>query len=147
MHVLVAQIALSFLCAAQGVATLAIDFNRTHATNPLWPGHARFHVVWQSIGVALLSALELVLIWRHGPLQRDDFYLAAALSAVSPAAFMLAWMGRKLFGGTLSDRNGIPPLRATLFGARRSIDLNLAAVVAALLTLPVLLAIYGRVIF
>jgi hypothetical protein len=75
-HALVARILLSLLCALQGLATLAIDFNRTHATNPAWTGHARFHVVWQSISVALLSILELALIWWHGPYQKDGFYLA-----------------------------------------------------------------------
>jgi hypothetical protein len=141
-HVLLAQVALSFLCAVQGLATLAIDFNRTHATNPLWPGHARFHLVWQSISIALLSILEIVLIWWQGPYQRENFYLASILAAVSPLGFILAWMGRRIFGGTLSDPNGIPPVRLMLSGRQFCIDLNLAAVVAALISLLVILGIY-----
>jgi hypothetical protein len=77
-HALVAQISLFFLCTIQGLATLAIDFNRTHATNPAWTGHARFHVVWQTVSVALLSVLEIVLVWMRGPGQRDNFLLGAA---------------------------------------------------------------------
>jgi hypothetical protein len=80
--VLVAKISLSLLCAVQGLATLVIDFNRTHATNPTWTGHARFHVVWQSFSVAFLSVLELALIWSRGPYQKDAFYLAMFLTAV-----------------------------------------------------------------
>lgn len=141
-HVLLAQISLSFLCTIQGLATLAIDFNRTHATNSAWTGHARFHVVWQTVSVALLSVLEIVLIWMRGPCQRDNFYLALLLTAVSPLGFMIAFLGRKMFGGALSDPNGIPPVRMTLFGIVRSIDLNFAAVLAALLSLGAILAIY-----
>jgi len=141
-HLLLAQVALTFLCTVQGVATLAIDFNRTHATNPIWPGHARFHVVWQSVNIALLSTLELVLIWRHGPYQTEGFYVASALAAVSPLGFMAAWLGRRIFGGTLADPNGIPPVQLTVFGRCLSIDLNLAAVVAALVCLPVIVALY-----
>jgi hypothetical protein len=141
-HLVVARISLSFLCAVQGLATLAIDFNQTHATNPAWTSHARFHVVWQSVSVALLSVLELVLIWLHGPYQKDGFYLALLLTAVSPLGFMIAFVSRRIFGGALSDPNGIPPLRLTLFGVVLCIDLNLAAVVAALASLGAILAIY-----
>lgn len=138
----VARISLSLLCALQGLATLVIDFNRTHATNPTWTGHARFHVVWQSFTVALLSVLELVLIWFPNPYQRDAFYLALLLTAVSPVAFVIALAGRKMFGGTLSDPIGIPPVRLTVLGASLSIDVNVAAVVTALLCLGVIFALY-----
>lgn len=126
----------------QGLATLAIDFNRTHATNPAWTSHARFHVVWQSVTVALLSALAFVLIWLHGPYQKDAFYVALLLTALSPLGFMIAFASRKIFWGTLSDPNGIRPVRLTLFGVVFSIDLNLVAVVVALLLLGAILAIY-----
>jgi hypothetical protein len=141
-HVVLARIALSLLCALQGLATLAIDFNRTHATNPTWTGHARFHVVWQGFSVVLMSVLELALIWFPGHYQKDAFYLAVLLTAVSPAAFVVALAGRKIFGGTLWDPNGIPPVRPTILGVRRSIDLNVAAVVAALVCLGIIIAIY-----
>jgi hypothetical protein len=54
---------LTRVCGMRGLATLAIDLPRTHATNPCWSGHARFYVVWQSMNMALLSALEIGLIW------------------------------------------------------------------------------------
>lgn len=137
---LLARLALSSLCALQGIATVAIDFNRTHATNPLWPGHARFHVVWQTLTVALLSVVELVLIWSG---RTDGFYLATLLAALSPIAFLVAFAARRLFGGTLSDPNGIPPARVNLLGAVRSFDMNLVAVVVALIALALIDAIYA----
>ena len=141
-HVIAAEILLTCLCAIQGLATLAIDFNRTHATNALWPGHARFHVVWQSNNTALLSVLEIALIWLQLPYRKERFFLALLLTAISPAGFLLTCAARKIFGGTLSDPNGIPPAKFVLFGVPLSLDLNLAAVVAALLSLAVIWASY-----
>lgn len=127
--------ALSILCAVQAIATVVIDFNRTHATNPLWTGHARFHLVWQSSTVVFLSGLALVLIWYPGPSEAQRFYLSALLAASSPLGFMTAFVSRRVFGGTLSDPNGIRPARVKLLRTVRAIDLNLVAVVAALLSL------------
>lgn len=141
-HHLIAQVALSSLCVVQAVATVAIDFNRTHATNPLWPGHARFHLVWQSSTIVFLTGLELVLVWIHGPCAPQRFYLSALLAALSPLGFLSALLSRRLFGGTLSDANGIRPARVTLLGAVRVIDLNLVAVVAALLSLLAMVSVY-----
>jgi hypothetical protein len=141
-HLFLAHISLSCVCVVQALATVAIDFNRTHATNPLWTGHARFHVVWQSSVVLFLSGLELFLVWWPGPYADSSFYLAALLGALSPMGFLTAFAIRKLFGGTLSDPNGIPPARLNLFGSVRSIDMNLAAVIAALVSLAAIIAIY-----
>jgi hypothetical protein len=141
-HCVVAKFLLSLLCGIQGLATLLIDLNRTHATNPLWARHARFHVVWQTVDIALLSVVELVLVWVHGPYERQSFYLALILTGISPLAFLAALAGRKLFGGALSDPNGIAPARLTLFGKVMFVDLNLAAVVGALITLAVIFKIY-----
>ena len=72
-HPLVARGLLTLLCAAQGVATLAIDLNRNHATNPLWPGHARFHLVWQAGSTFMLAAVEVALICWSGPYAMQRF--------------------------------------------------------------------------
>ena len=135
---------LTGLCGIQGLATLAIDLHRTHATNPRWPGHARFHVVWQSMNMAILSALEIGLIWWHGPQATQRFYLATILASVSCFGFLLALLGRHLYAGTLSDLNGIPPARIAIAGRTRSIDLNLAAIFAALLILAAIVELYSR---
>jgi hypothetical protein len=142
-HRFAAGVLLTGLCGIQGLATLAIDLHRSHATNPSWPGHARFHVVWQSMNVALLSVIEIGLIWWHGPRATQRFYLAVILASVSCFGFLLALLGRRLYGGTLSDPNGIPPARIAIAGRTLSIDLNLAAILAALFTLAAILGIYS----
>jgi hypothetical protein len=141
-HRIIARGVLALLCTCQGVATLAIDLNRTHATNPEWPGHARFHLVWQTVSTSLLCALEVALVWWRGPNAELRFYLAAVLTCIPLLAFLAALVSRKMYGGALSDPNGIPPARVPIFGKTFHIDLNLVAVVAGLLVLAATLEIY-----
>ena len=130
------------LCGAQGLGTLAIDLNRTHATNPLWPRHARFHLVWQTVSYAMLAALEVAMIVVPGAYREQRFYLAAMLASIPMLSFFGAWVARSLYGGALHDPNGIPPLRAVVFGAERQIDMNFAVEVVALSMLAGIVVLY-----
>ncbi len=141
-HQAVAKWALAGVCVVQGLATPLLDLNRTHATNPEWPRHARFHVVWQTFGVVLLSAVEMALIfggWFGGD---GGFYLAALLASLSPVAFLVTVMVRRMFGGKLSDANGIQPALLRLGGRVVRVDMNLVAAVVALVSVGVMVVIY-----
>ena len=133
-----------FRCCAgfKGLATVAIDFNRTHATNPAWTRHARFHVVWQTVTTALASVVELGLLWGRWVSVESGFYLALLLASLSPIAFLVACATRRWFGGALSDPNGIPPVRLAVRRKVVAVDLNLVAVVAALVTVGALVLIW-----
>ena len=141
-HRLIARVGLSLLCGVQGIATVAIDFNRTHATNPEWTRHARFHVVWQTVTTALAAVVELGLLWGGWVSEAEGFTLAMVMAGLSPIAFLVACAGRRWFGGALSDPNGIPPWPVKVGGRVVLVDGNLAAVVAALLTMVVLVVIW-----
>jgi len=143
-HPAIAQYLLALLCGIQGLATLAIDLRRTHATNPEWTRHARYHVVWQAIGTALGSFPAMALVLSPGPLQADRFYLAALLAGLPMLGFLGALAGRRLYGGALSDPNGIPPVRIAAFGSVLHIDLNLVAEVLALSLLVGTVALFGN---
>jgi hypothetical protein len=77
-HPFLARVVLSGIAVTQALATLKIDLHRSHATNPLWLPHARFHLVWQVFNLALLSLGEVALLWWSGPFAEGRFYLAAA---------------------------------------------------------------------
>src|ERR1035438_6922906 len=124
------------------MATMAIDLNRTHATNPKWPSHARFHLVWQVMTVAILSTVEVALIWWRGPFEEQRFYVTLSLASVPCVAFLLALLSQRIYGGSLSEPNGIPRGRIVIFGKVFHGDLNLAAVVAASLSLAAIYEIY-----
>jgi hypothetical protein len=138
----IARDLLAALCLLQGLATVAIDLNRTHATNPEWPGHARFHLVWQTAAFAWLAVLEVPLVLVAGSLQEQRFYLAAILAGVPMVGFFTAFIARSFFKGTLSDPNGMQPLRIDLRGSTLRIDLNLVAEIGGILTLAAIVALY-----
>jgi hypothetical protein len=141
-HSSIARGLLALLCGLQGLATLVIDLGHTHATNPEWPRHARHHVVWQVISSALLSIVELVLILGAGSFQEERFYLAAILASIPMLGFFAALIGRRIYGGALSDLNGIQPARIVVLGSELHIDISLVTEVAALLMLLAIVLLF-----
>jgi hypothetical protein len=141
-HSTIARALLALLCGLQGAGTLAVDLNRTHATNPSWPQHARFHLVWQAISYALLSMIETALILIRGPFQNQRFYLAAALAAIPMLSFFTASISRSIYGGALLNADGIAPVRISIFNITLQIDLNLTAEIVALLFLVAIVALF-----
>lgn len=140
-HQDLARDVLAVFCALQGVATIALDLNRTHASNPLWLRHARFHVVWQASTTAALAAVEIALLFS-GALRGERFYLVVALASLPVAGFFVAFCTRRAYGGALSDPNGIPPLTVPYRGSTVCVDLNLAAEGIAVFVLAALVWIY-----
>jgi len=135
IHAAIARDLLALLCGAQGAGTLAIDLNRTHASNSEWTPHARFHLVWQVVSYALLSVLGVALVLTPGGLSEERFYLAATLASIPMLSCFVAFLFRKIYGGALLDSNGIQPVRVNALGTRLQIDMNLAVEGAALLVL------------
>lgn len=101
-----------------GAVPLLADLNPTHARNPRWTPHARFHVVTQVLTGAAIAAVALLLLWVPGVERGLAVCLAATLSFCVLGAFFVSAACRSLYGGTLSDREGGIP-------ALGKIDLNL----------------------
>lgn len=141
-HPFFARLLLTSLAASQGLAALKIDLHRSHATNPLWLRHARFHVVWQVLNLALLALVEVVLIWWSGPCAGAGFYLAAFLTATTLAAFWMALGSMRLYSGALFDPNGILPWKVRLRGRILRLDMNTMAVALGSILLVISVALY-----
>jgi hypothetical protein len=119
------------IAAGQGVMPVVIDLNRTHATNPLWPGHARFHLVQQVFTLLPAAVIEVALLWWPGHAMRERFYLAAVLAATSLVGFLVATLARPLYGGRLHDPNGIQPVRFRVGSRLIKFDMNVPIVALA----------------
>lgn len=123
-HILVARILLTLMTAGWSLGTVLADFNKTHATNPQWTPHARFHVVWQICSYSGFGLLNLALIWWPGPLAVERLYLSALIGTIVYAAFFVALFAMPVYGGAAYDKNGYEPYPAPVPLFAKKWDVN-----------------------
>jgi hypothetical protein len=124
---LLARILLTVATLGYGLVTIKADFNATHATNPLWTPHARFHVVWQVLSYAGVGLIALGLIWIRGEQEMARLYLAGGLAAAMYGGFFLALVSRPAYGGVLYDENGYLPFKPPFGPSGWRWDVNVTA--------------------
>jgi hypothetical protein len=122
---LTARVLLTIATFGYSAAPAIADFNKTHATNPAWTPHARFHVVWQVSSYIGLALVGLGLIWCAGAFATTRLYLAALLAAAVYLGFFTTAFLMPVFGGRLIDGNGYPPFTVVeLAGRKVPLDRN-----------------------
>jgi hypothetical protein len=122
---LLPRILMSLIAIALAIGPAVADFNKTHATNPLWPPHARFHVVWQVLTNSSLSLFMIFILWTPLVEQYDLQLILVAivqLTILLPIYITIACMG--LFGGALKDVNGLRPFKFNINGNIIEVDTN-----------------------
>jgi len=124
-HILIARILFTLVTAGWAIATVIADFNKTHATNPKWTPHARFHVVWQISSYVGFGLLAFALIWWPGPLAVERLYLVAIMGAIVYAAFFVAVLAMPIYGGAAYDTNGYRPFKAPVPLIAKKWDVNI----------------------
>jgi hypothetical protein len=124
-HFLLARVLLTLTTAGWALGTVLADFNQTHATNPKWTPHARFHVVWQISSYVGFGLLNLALIWCPGPFAIERLYLAAMIGAIVYAAFFAALVAMPVYGGGTYDKNGYKPFDAPVPLIAKKWDVNI----------------------
>lgn len=136
---LAAQILLTIATLGYSAIPTLVDLGATHATNPSWTGHARYHVVWQVASLVIMALLGLYLTWTAtGPGIR--LWIPAALCVAAYGGFWAALLTRSKYRGVLQDEvNGVPEVGFKVLGWKASIDANVSQF--APLTLIALIAI------
>jgi uncharacterized membrane protein len=124
-HFLLARILLTLVTLGYALATILADFNKTHATNPKWAPHARFHVVWQILSYAGFGLLALALLWWPGPLAVERLYLVAIMGGIVYTAFFVAVFAMPIYGGEAYDKNGYRPFAAPVPLIAKKWDVNI----------------------
>lgn len=140
---LVSRLLFTLVAVMISVGPMFADFNKTHATNPLWTPHARFHVVWQVLSQAGVSLVILYLLWWDAADYTVHIRIAAILNYIWIASFYATLATMPLYGGALKDVNGIKPFRFNIFGTIYLVDTNLfgATVLTIVNTIGVVLLI------
>lgn len=126
-RLLLARILFTLVTAGWSFATVIADFNKTHATNPAWTGHARFHVVWQICSYVGFGILALALIWTPGPMVTERMALVAVMAVIVYTGFFIAAFAMPLYGGRAYDDNGYQPFAAPIPVIAKFWDVNMTA--------------------
>ena len=127
-HIFISKVLLTMICFGFATITPLIDFNESHATNPLWTGHARFHLVWQVNAMILTAFLCLTLLWIF------DSYLNVLLVVALNYLWIFSFIGTavsiKLYDGEFNDINGVPPIKFNFLDKEIELDRNIQAISA-----------------
>ena len=126
--IIIAKVILSALCLGLALIAPLIDFNESHATNPLWTGHARFHLVWQVNALIASGVLVLILLWMIPSTM--NLLISIIILYVWLLSFMFALIFMPIYDGKLNDVNGVPPIEINFFGKKIEVDRNVQAITA-----------------
>jgi uncharacterized protein DUF6640 len=106
----IAAALLTLTAIVYAVVPPIVDINPTHILNPEWTTHARFHTVWQVSVNSMLGLLSVLLVWWPGASRPLRIKIGAVLGCIALGGFFVAALTRHLYGGALSDPNGVPPV-------------------------------------
>ena len=127
--VMLGRIIMTIATLMYGVIPPFVDLTETHVFHPDWTPHARMHMVWLLGTNSTIALVALYFLWLHKSSLALGVRLAGVLGLCVYGGFMLSASTTSLYGGSLSDKGGVPPVMG--------MDANILAFSLALLLLLV----------
>lgn len=119
-----------------GIIPPLVDLTETHVFHPDWTPHARMHMVWLLGTNTAIALVALYFLWLHKSRLAVGVPLAGVMGLCVYGGFMLSAFTTPLYGGSMSDAGGVPPVLG--------LDANILAFSFALLLLIVGWRLAGR---
>jgi len=93
-----------------GIVPPIVDFTETHVFHPDWTAHSRLHMVWLLVTNSALALLSIYLMWFRVREPRFNISVAGLIGVCIFIGFLIAAGSSSLYGGSLSDSGGVPPI-------------------------------------
>ena len=106
-----------------GIVPPIVDFTETHVFHPDWTTHSRLHMVWLLVTNSALALFSIYLMWFRAREPIFNIKVAGLIGICIFIGFLIAASLSSLYGGSLSDSGGVPPIAG--------IDSNLLAFIPA----------------
>ena len=119
MAFVIGRILMTVATLIYGVIPPFVDLTETHVFHPDWTPHARMHMVWLLGTNSSLAVIALFFLWLYKQDRAFGIRLAGVLGLCVYGGFMLSAATTSLYGGSLSDKGGVPPIMgmdANIFG-------------------------------
>ncbi len=96
-----------------------VDLTATHVFHPDWTPHSRMHMVWLLGTNSTIAVVALFFLWLYKANSAFGVRLAGVLGLCVYGGFILSAATAPLYGGSLTDKGGVPPILgmdANIFG-------------------------------
>ena len=108
--VLLGRIIMTIATLMYGVIPPFVDLTETHVFHQDWTPHARMHMVWLLGTNTTIALVALYFLWLQKSSSALGVRLAGVLGLCVYGGFMLSASTTSLYGGSLSDKGGVPPV-------------------------------------